>query len=98
MTTPTIEIACRACNGKGKVALNERQQDVLSLFGSGRQYSAQGAHEALQLDETVNVSAINNRLEDLRKVGLLQREKKGRAFFYRLVSKSPPKPKGPKPG
>lgn len=85
---PTV--ACTKCKGKGSHVIPETLAEVLRLFKGRRELSAIQARATLELESTTG--AVNNRLEKLRRAGLLARRKKGRFYFYFLAPK--PKPNG----
>jgi hypothetical protein len=76
-------IPCRKCNGTGQIELTGPLAEAFALFRGRQQKDAEAVKAELGLSE-ITVSAINNRLEDLRRLGLLDRKKKGRVFMYFL--------------
>ncbi len=78
MRTPLID--CDKCEGKGKVEMSPEMVATLAAlkFSPGRT-----AAELLQiLEHHVSVNAINNRLEDLRRMGFAERERHGKFWKY----------------
>lgn len=71
---------CPECHGTGARPLPEHLAETIRLFARGQKRIASEVHKALKLD--VTVSAMNARLEDLRKAGLLKRERKGKTWVY----------------
>lgn len=72
-------ITCPKCRGIGEIALPKKLEATLSAVRDG-------AHTTEALTESlpkVKRTAQNNRLEALRKLGLLEREKDGKAWIYR---------------
>lgn len=77
------KIICAACNGTGKQRLPEVLERTIRIFKPKKRLTAHEAHELLA-EYHLTVAAINNRLEDLRKLGLLARKREGKSFFYFL--------------
>lgn len=69
-------IPCRHCEGSGKETLPEPLRQTLMKLGKKRATS-----EDLR-EEGVTREAINNRLEQLRELGFVSREREGRFFLY----------------
>lgn len=88
MKTPTIE--CPECKGTGSTKLPELLTATLSALGK----KAYTAHELNDWFPTVTPNAINNRLESLRRLGFVQRERRGKFWLYSRVTaaKSDPLP------
>jgi len=84
MSKPLIK--CTRCNGTGSHPLSEQLAEVFALFKGARQFSAEEARDELGLEEVTTVGAMNNRLEDLRGAGLLNRTKKSRTYFYHIAN------------
>lgn len=82
MAKPSVEIKCPHCSGKGSVPLPEELATTLAMFGRKSSFTAAAAHEKHGGEMTVN--SMNNRLERLRKLGKLDREKVSRHWHYRL--------------
>lgn len=61
--------------------LTETLSDTLALFTGAAEYSAAGILD--KLPDDVNTSAVNNRLERLRSMGLLSRRRVGHEWHYR---------------
>lgn len=76
-------VTCAACNGCGKVALPDPLWEVITLLRQTGPSTAQHLHQLLRFDG--EVTAINNRLEDLRLLGLATRQRMGRRYVYRPV-------------
>lgn len=75
------KVPCRHCNGKGSNPLAKELSDTLALFKGAKQFNSEEAQQALGLGD-ISRNAINNRLEDLRALGLIDRIRKGRSFYY----------------
>ena len=73
-------IPCSHCFGSGKVELPEHLLKVLEMVFKHRRVSAP---EVLRMiGGRSGVTAMNNRLEDLRRLGLVIRERTGNAWYY----------------
>lgn len=72
---------CPKCQGSGEVILQDGLLETLAKFGPRSRHTAADLHDPNE--STPN--AINNRLEKLRKIGLLQRKRKGRRWVYGRV-------------
>ena len=79
------KIPCSCCDGTGQVGLPAILLRVLELVQEGHR-SARDIYTVLK-EEGVDVkqTAINNRLEYLRQLGFLTRQKVGRFNVYALV-------------
>lgn len=76
------EIPCPTC-GVGFVSLKALKPSLAityARFANGRRLSASMVY--CQGGEGATVNAVNNRLEELRKLGFLDREKEGRNWMY----------------
>lgn len=78
-----INIPCSKCGGTGCVQLPPRMLHVLKMVGEGHD-TAPKLHA---FEDDVTITAINNRLEDLRNLGLLARRKSGKTWIYSLVER-----------
>lgn len=78
------KIKCAACNGTGKQRLPEALERTIRLFKPKKRITASEAHELLA-EHQITVAAVNNRLEDLRKLGLLNRKRDGKSYLYFLA-------------
>lgn len=74
-----IRVKCDKCGGTGKAPLSETLQGMLENVKAFPGYSAawHGARHPF-----VGITAFNNRLEDLRALGLVRRERLGRSWLY----------------
>jgi len=73
-------MACPKCAGTGRIELPRVLQEVLTCFARASWSAAEMSHY-LAIAQT----AANNRLELLRKLGFLRREKQGRTWYYETV-------------
>lgn len=73
---------CKHCDGSGFVELSEHLRDTLSKFQPGKQLRACDVFDMMPFLMPTTINAINNRLEDLRAMGLLKRERRGRFYYY----------------
>lgn len=76
-------VTCGHCNGAGKVHLRADMQ--LTLDAVEYHGEAEVREVATALLWHGNQTAINNRLEALRRDGLLDRRRRGRYWVYRLT-------------
>lgn len=80
-TPADIQVPCSLCRGTGKKKLAGPLADTFSLFP--HQSTRLTAEQiCAKLGNDVNVTAMNNRLEKLRQLGLLDRFRAGHAFVY----------------
>ncbi len=79
-TTKRPTITCPKCRGLGDVYLGGELWSVLQLFLHSRRLSSVDVMAILKLD--AHPTAINNRLEDLRGLGFLERVRSGRRWMY----------------
>jgi hypothetical protein len=80
---PTIP--CQACDGTGKTILSEPLQETLKALKEKGPISAADLFRA-GLDHSgsakITVTALNNRLEELRHLNLASRARYGRSWLY----------------
>jgi hypothetical protein len=78
------KIKCRRCNGKGKVELDPILSGTLHILRELKSCTALQMFECLERQQnlSINVTALNKRLERLRAAGLARREKKGKTWQY----------------
>lgn len=80
------EIGCPACGGCGKVPfakVHPRLARLCERLYAMPPLSAADLWRANQ--DECGVTGFNNRLEKLRRLGFVEREKRGRAWLYRLT-------------
>lgn len=81
MKKRSTQIPCETCDGRGTVDLGGVLAETFAFFVTRRtRLTAQ--HIAEATPGGVKATAVSNRLEKLRRVGLLNRKKEGRAQVY----------------
>jgi len=81
---PTVK--CNKCNGTGKHPLSDEIFSVLmALIRAGRTGFVTAVDLSKTIGKNVHVTAMNNRLEYLREIGLVSRTRVGRVWHYRIV-------------
>lgn len=83
-------ICCPTCHGEGRAPLWRTLQETLDLLRARGPLSATQLHEMWQVAHPFDrrrVTAINNRLEELRDLGFVERERAGRGWVYRAVER-----------
>lgn len=78
MTRPRI--ICPTCHSSGTILLGDAHFETLQKFKHQKQWTAPGLHKVAT--DGVTVGAINNRMEDLRKLGFLGRTRSGKVWIY----------------
>lgn len=84
-TNPRIQ--CPRCKGDGHVELDGELLITFNLVKKLLDATALKVHGVVSKNNRVGVSAINNRLEDLRTLGLVSRRRNGRQWIYTAVKK-----------
>jgi hypothetical protein len=79
MPKPNL-ITCQQCKGQGRVELPEHLEQTLQKLRRMKSATALQIGEALAWKSTR--SAMNRRLEELRGLGFVKRERIGRDFLY----------------
>lgn len=74
-------ITCRCCNGKGIEPLPQGLWDTLRLLKKRGPSTAGNLLPTLRSDG-IQASAVNNRLEALRKLDYVERKKRSREWVY----------------
>lgn len=77
--TPTEQ--CSRCGGTGKTPLSDEMLTVYEAFTGAKEYDAIALVKHLKWQG--HPTAINNRLEHLRSIGLLERRKSSKTWIYR---------------
>lgn len=85
MKQPTV--TCPKCNGSGKVDLDGVLAATLEIVRLSKGADVFQVHSAVP--DKVSVTAINNRLEDLRRLGLVFRNRVGRRWIYHYTKLKP---------
>lgn len=80
MATKTLMAPCQKCCGTGRVPLSEELSITLACVKAGRRVTVEGVAGKLKWKGTPN--AIHNRLEDLRAMGFVTRERQSKFFYY----------------
>jgi hypothetical protein len=76
-------IKCGKCDGNGKVALDPALAETLTALISNPESTAPQLREMMFSGKPYpSVNAVNNRLEKLRKLGMIDRRKLGIAWEY----------------
>lgn len=81
MKPPLIE--CDTCHGTGRAPLSELLTETLWLLGHTKCTAADLTPKHL------TVNAINNRLESLRALGFVQRQRRGKFWVYSATPRPP---------
>lgn len=78
---------CPTCQGTGKVELEGALRETLARFTSkSLRLSANDLHEP---SSGITKNAMNNRVEKLRRMGLLSRTRAGRVWIYSRADGAP---------
>lgn len=82
-------IACSKCNGTGKIELPAPLLEVLTVMNDEprKMWLVSEIHKLAPNYTSFGVTAINNRLEALRELGLVTREKFGKQWRYFIPKK-----------
>lgn len=78
-----MKVKCDKCGGTGRAELSET---LGAMLGQVCGFPGCNAVEHWEGFPTVGVTAINNRLEDLRAFGLVRRERRGKSWVYFPIS------------
>lgn len=78
-TVDVIKVTCKTCKGTGQMALSEVLQNTLEELQAT---PGRTAPEIINRFPGVGVTALNNRLEDLRALGLVERKRHGKRWRY----------------
>ncbi len=76
----TIEVTCSKCKGTGKRRLSRHLMETLNHVSIVGEATAEDI--AARLPDDIGTTAVNNRLEDLREMGLLKRRRDKRFWVY----------------
>lgn len=80
---------CDKCSGTGQLPLAPELEETFAAVKSG----LHTAHQIYGKDRNrqfIGITAINRRLERLRNMGLLCRERQGRSMHYNIQQKKEP--------
>lgn len=75
-----IEVECDKCGGKAKMPLPEQLQETLELVPRG--FKGITSYDIQRRIPNITANAQNNRLERLRKAGLVARHRVGKFWHY----------------
>jgi hypothetical protein len=82
LDTPDI-ICCPKCRGEGRISLSEAFAPLAETLALLREHGPMTANELQPMvSKKILITGINNRLEDLRSLGLVSREKRSREWLY----------------
>lgn len=79
-------VACRACEGTGKVTVSESQFSTLLIVKRLKRAKSVDVWRHLSGDK-IGWTGVTNRLNELHNLGLLKRTREGRAWVYSLTGK-----------
>lgn len=85
MKRPSVQ--CRKCEGKGEQPLDDVLWNTLQLLAKLKRASAPEMYEKAPDKSFLVPSAINQRLEDLRKLNLVDRVREGKVWKYFVKEK-----------
>lgn len=82
------DVSCSSCDGHGVIPIADQVFDTLLMLQRRGPSTAGELREPLEkmLGDEVGPTAINNRLEYLRREGLAERHRRGREWVYEAVS------------
>lgn len=89
-TNPAMKrplIKCSCCNGRGKTELSTTLFVVLQVTTKSWQSTKDIYALVLPVSDWLKVTALNNRLVELQKLGLIDCEQRGKAKFWKLHQK-----------
>lgn len=76
------QITCHKCEGKGEQPLDDVLWNTLQLLSKLKRVSAPEMYDKSPDKSFIVPSAINQRLEDLRRLDLVDREREGKVWKY----------------
>lgn len=83
-TVPKIQ--CPTCHGSRVIELKGELRAAFDVLASSRKgFTSSETHKSLGL--AIGKSAVNNRLEDLRRLGLAERTREGRNWRYKAIKR-----------
>lgn len=74
------QVPCPTCKGKSTIDMSPRLRETFALFPRGKRLTSADVHTLLESGSSTN--SVNNRLEDLRKLGFLDRKRTGKYWSY----------------
>jgi hypothetical protein len=75
-------IKCPQCKGTGEIPLSEPLADVLAIVHANPGITASDVYNSCGDWKEVKVTAINNRLVDLERLGFISRVRSGKEFRW----------------
>jgi hypothetical protein len=78
----TYTCQCQRCHGTGVVPLDDALHNTLAALGQ-KWVATAAVFEKLKGPFLTNQTAINNRLTKLKRVGLVECERRGKNLFWR---------------
>jgi hypothetical protein len=75
---------CPRCAGSGRVELAQVLREALDAVTTIKDATAPKVRQKLDPKHKLHVTAFNNRLEDLWRLGLVERKKNGREWIYNV--------------
>lgn len=85
MKPPTID--CPKCHGEGRIELPESLQLTLLALGRLKKSTAADVQRVLDHKKDFHITAFNNRLNELVKLGLATRVRQSRNWMYSVSPK-----------
>lgn len=83
LDSPRPRVTCTKCKGDGTIELSDEYMIVLRATAGMRKITAPGV--AARIKWVGHITAINNRLQDLLKLGFYSRRREGRTFVYKQI-------------
>ena len=80
-------VACPACEGCGRVTIGDEMWDTLCAVVDDPRQEVCAVEVASRMKWDGHITAINNRLAYLWRLGFLKRRKHGRLWMYRNVNR-----------
>lgn len=80
------KIQCPTCEGKGEVPMPYWAAETMALFKTDVRRDSENVR--LRISDAISRNGVNNRLERLRGLGLLERTRQGKWWFYFRPAKS----------
>ena len=80
-------VACSACDGCGNVPIGDEMWETLCAVNEDPRLEVCAEEIARRMKWDGHITAINNRLAYLWRLGILKRRKHGRIWMYRNVNR-----------